>query len=1343
MTGFVLLRLRAHRLLVAAALLSSLLVTTALASLAAYAHTTAEAGVRRALEHQSASRTVLTASARVSAQDRKSIDAGVRTARQEGLRRAAGAGRGRHPLRLLRAARRPASRRAAAGRPPRPHPVRLDRPAPGRDGRGHLARHRARRGRRPRPSPCPSRPAKRLGLNPGDDLRLTSRLSDPRGPRAGHRPSTGPRSNSRRTGGWTRSKATAVRTLDYTTYGPLAVAPDAFAGAALPSSEVYWLADGDFSGVDVGRLSALRDHFAHAVQRFSKQPHTGGAVAQSELPTVLDGLQRSLLSNRSTLLVAALQLVFLAVLTLLLVAQLLTSERAAETETLQARGASRARLAAFSGIEALLVALPGAVLGPLLAVPVVHLLLTQGALGRTGVDSSVRLTPLVWWVATVAAFACALAVVAPSLRRPPATVTKRRSRHGGAVVRGGADLALAVLAAVALWQLLERSSGAGVLSANSAGGADGQSLSIDPVLVVAPALALLAGTVLAMRLLPLIGRFGERRAARGPGLAGALAGWQLARRPGYGSGPALLLVLAVAMAVLAVGEGASWDRSQTDQADFRTGGDVTTTSSTLPVFGQGGMFTGIDGVAAAVPVARDEFTVRGDRTTQVVATDTRAAGHMLHLREDLSAHPLAALLKPLAHGGASEKSGIPLPAHTAKLRFALRLAAAHGRAVSAPGVPELSVTLLDRFGVPYTFRLGELPGDGGRHTLTLDLAAAAGEGGTPAGPLRLTRLSLRLPGPRKAADARLILDGLTAARADGETGDVPLPDGGTWQAALDFRDDQNLMTDAYGPPKLGAVRQGPERRRDSTLRYTTGSAPPPGRLRRTRPDARASRRVLRAALRGTGSAPCRPPWPPTPSSTPWARTSATPSTSRSAASELTVKVSGSLRATAHHRPGAGPRRRRRAHCCWTWQPWTGHWPRETSRRCHRRAGGCAPTTAGPPTSHTTCGRTPPWSTVLVRDELAEQLRSDPLTAGPRAALVAISLAAAVFAGAGCAVSAVRAAEEREGGVRDPARPGGPAPSAGPGAGRRTGRRAHAGTRGRTAPRRALHPVAHTPAGVDRRGHHRRARTAGAPARRALWPRCWRPFWRCRCWSREPPRCAAAIPWPLCARNGGTDPMDPSGRLAWCRARLRTAPWAAVAFAALVLVTAFTAAVLPRASTGLRGRGAARHPAQRLTGGEDGQRPDERRPVRRRRLRRRRRRPRTPPQWRPAVDALVDPRERRRRGEAVPRRAARPAAPGRPPPGLRREHRHAGRGERPRAATAHSHDRSAGLAARPAGPARLTRASSTGTGRRSRRAARRGRRPARRGRADPAHRPHHEAAARRHLPRRPAEPEARR
>jgi FtsX-like permease family protein len=1005
-TGFVLLRVRAHRLLVAAALLSSLLVTTALASLAAYAHTTAEAGVRRALEHQSASRTVLTASARVEVHNQKSVDAGVRAAarraydglpvRVEGVTRSASY--------ALPGALHP------GGAPPADHPdltlfASLD---PHRvrivDGNWPTAAHT---GDGTVPAALPVKAAKRLGLHTGDDLRLTSRLSDP----PVHVRITGLyRPEDLQSPYWTLDplEGEAVRTLDYTSYGPLAVTRDAFAGASLPPSETYWLADGDFSHVDVARLPALRDHFAHAVQHFSKAPHTAGAVAQSDLPDVLAGLRRSLLSNRSTLLVAALQLVFLAVLTLLLVAQLLTSERTAETETLQARGASRSRLAAFSALEALLIALPGALLGPLLAVPLVHLLLTRGVLARSGVDSAVQLTPTVWWVAAAAAAACALTVVLPSLRRPATSATKRR-RRAGAVVRGGADLALVVLAAVALWQLLGRSSGSGVLSTDAAGDGGGQSLGIDPVLVVAPALALLAGTVLALRLLPLIARLGERRAARGPGLAAALAGWQLARRPGYGSGPTLLLVLAVAMAVLAVGEGASWDRSQTDQAAFRTGGDITAVSSTVPSFGQGGLFTGVDGVSRGVPVARDEFTVHGDRTTQIVATDTRAAAPMLHVRDDLSAEPLPALLKPLPGGRAPADTGVPLPAHTTALRFGLRLSTAHHRDASASGVPQLSVTLRDRYGVPYTFGLGELPADGKRHTLTLDLTAEAGEGGSPAAPLRLTRLSVAYQAPRHNAETRLRLDDLTAAHADGTTTDVPAPHGGRWQAALHYSDDQHLMSDPYQPPETGLIDAGSHGAAFG-LHYATGSAPTP------RPFVGPAPLPVRLDV-SYGPPPGTGPAPLTAVATDRFLDSTgahvgDPVTLQVGGAELDVTVTGALRAlpttdpardsaadggallldlgavdqalTDADKPPLAPQ---------SW--WLKTAPGQTVHVAHALRENAA------------------VGSVLVRDELADQLRSDPLTAGPRGALTAIALAAAVLAGAGCAVSAARAAEERE------------------------------------------------------------------------------------------------------------------------------------------------------------------------------------------------------------------------------------------------------------------------------------------------------------------------------------------
>lgn len=135
-------------------------------------------------------------------------------------------------------------------------------------------------------------------------------------------------------------------------------------------------------------------------------------------------------------------------------------------------------------------------------------------------------------------------------------------------MRAGADLGLLLIAAVAYWQL-DRQSGSGALSGDQAG-----NLGIDPLLVTAPALALLAGTVLTLRLLPPAAKLAERRAAKGRGLPAALAGWQFSRRPLRGAGPVLLLVLSVAMGMLAIGQSASWNRSQSDQADFGSGAAV-------------------------------------------------------------------------------------------------------------------------------------------------------------------------------------------------------------------------------------------------------------------------------------------------------------------------------------------------------------------------------------------------------------------------------------------------------------------------------------------------------------------------------------------------------------------------------------------------------------------------------------------------------------------------------------------------------------------------------------------------------------------------------------------------
>ena len=55
-------------------------------------------------------------------------------------------------------------------------------------------------------------------------------------------------------------------------------------------------------------------------------------------------------------------------------------------------------------------------------------------------------------------------------------------------------------------------------------------LGLDPLLVAAPAIGLLAGGVLALRLMPLMAALIERVVARGRHLVGAMGARQLARR---------------------------------------------------------------------------------------------------------------------------------------------------------------------------------------------------------------------------------------------------------------------------------------------------------------------------------------------------------------------------------------------------------------------------------------------------------------------------------------------------------------------------------------------------------------------------------------------------------------------------------------------------------------------------------------------------------------------------------------------------------------------------------------------------------------------------------------------
>jgi hypothetical protein len=820
-TGFVLLRVRAHRLLLAAALLTVVLTTAVLATFTAFTGAISDAALRRTLQHQAADRSTVEVRADVSGAAATALDAAVRRRLAHafgGLPAQVRASTRSGPYGLP-AALRPAGE-PKGGDPDLTLLATLDRsrltlvsgawPAPAVKGAAEVQ------------TALPLTAAQALKVRPGRVLTLADRLG-------------GPPLRVRVTGLYRPTDLSApywhldplagrgVHTVAFTTYGPMLADPGSFASGRVPVAAMAWQAQGDFSRASTGRMDALETSVERTVRDLKDDAATGDVQPASGLPALLDALRRSMLVARSTLLIGALQLVILAGFALLLVAQLLAEERGGETALLRARGGSRARIGGLAAAEALLLAVPAAVAAPLLAGPVTRLLSGTGALARTGVRLGGGSTGTAWLVAVGAALACALAVIAPAVRsgRGLAARAPRRGALPGAL-QAGADVGLLVVAGLAYWQLQRRASGSGALSSRAGGG-----LGVDPVLVAAPALCLLAGTVLVLRLLPLVARLGERRAARARGLPLALAGWQLSRRPRRGAGAVMLLVLSVAMGMFAIGQGASWDRSQRDQAEFAVGSDIRVTSMTTPPFGQAGIFASVPGVTAAAPATREQLLLTQQRQATALVIDTRRAGDAMRVRSDLTdGRPIGDVLAPLRPRAVADPAGLVLPgsARSVALTATLTATGRDGRVIRGGDAEadHLTATVTDAEGVTYAFVVGDLPPDGVPHTLLLDLAAQIGAGGgAPAGPLHLVGLDVGYSLPSVSLRHVLTVASAAVTSADGTVRRLAPDTAEPWTADSSFDNPDlgglpgEVPPDADPPRTFGGALL--------SVAYTTGS----------------------------------------------------------------------------------------------------------------------------------------------------------------------------------------------------------------------------------------------------------------------------------------------------------------------------------------------------------------------------------------------------------------------------------------------------------------------------------------------------------------------------------------
>ena len=531
----------------------------------------------------------------------------------------------------------------------------------------------------------------------------------------------------------------------FTTYGPLTVQAAAFAGP-LAVNMGSWLAEPETASIPADSLSTVAANVTGLGQALLSSDTVPDLTLTTSLPSVLNGTASNLAVARSLLAICAVLLLLLAAAALLVMARLLADQREGESAMLAARGASRWQLARLTAAEAIPLCVVAAVAGGLAGILLARLLASTGSMTTELAGA--------WPAVAVVAAGALVIMLMPVLRTvTPGAARARRGRQAAisGLTRAGADLALVLLAVLAGWQLRHYSA--------ASAGASG-SFGVDPVIAVAPALALAGGTVAALRLLPAGGKAGDRLAARGRGLTAALASWQISRQPIRQGGAALLIVLAVATGTLALAQRQSWTDSDHDQAAFSAGADVRVQTTEPLTAAQAGALVRVPGVRHAMPVAAfPQYAIDGE----TLAIDASQAADVSLLRADQSPLPAARLFTTIrpstgGHGvpGTEQATGLTLPARTAEVRLTGRL---------GPPSPQLapvmvSVSVEDADGDVYQVQAGTLLADGRDHTLTAVLTSGAGEAIYP---LRLTAItvSYTLPAMRPRAPATFVVDSLS------------------------------------------------------------------------------------------------------------------------------------------------------------------------------------------------------------------------------------------------------------------------------------------------------------------------------------------------------------------------------------------------------------------------------------------------------------------------------------------------------------------------------------------------------------------------------------------------------
>lgn len=578
--------------------------------------------------------------------------------------------------------------------------------------------------------------------------------------------------------------AGAVRT---DAIGPVIVPSGTFDGDGTMVERFSLTVVPDFSQTTVETLAPLQERLAAAAELVpAKVGDVGYSVdVATRLTTLIGSVTATMAVTRSIVVVVSLLLFVLAVAALSQAARLLTEARMGERHLMRARGASNRQVLGLAAGEALLIAVLTAAVSPFLARGVYIVVAQQPAMVAAGMAVDPGIPPLVWVVAIAIGALFWLVLVAPMLGREASFQegeqgNARQKRLSG-LQRSGVDIALLVLAAVAYSQLLTYQ---GPTSSTQFG--------VDPILVGGPALVLLAGAFLAVRLIPAAGTLTERIAARSRGAVVSLAAWEIGRRAQRATAAILLITLALAVGTFSHAFLATWRQSQIDQAAFALGaplrltteaGIATVPQNAQPVIREAGAVAG----ASAFAPSRDASS--GEEAAVLGLT---AESRDLLLEGRLGDEGGTVIAEAISKRPALNTQ-IELPDDTLGISAVVSISSAD----PLEGVAtRLRLLAQDEFNHQFTIDMGTIDLDGKEHQVTGTLADDTARNGLSIVGFQLVAYvkNPTLQGATASTRAQLSIRDLNSMGTPNES----TPAGGYPSRPLDVDPDGQWRADGYG-----------------------------------------------------------------------------------------------------------------------------------------------------------------------------------------------------------------------------------------------------------------------------------------------------------------------------------------------------------------------------------------------------------------------------------------------------------------------------------------------------------------------------------------------------------------